>query len=109
MTDATVSSWIVTYRNAQSHDCTINLIREVVDKGYNITQVRLSPPSSTLLSLQADSFPRVVLRRYSRTSSRLSIQTLGHFPYHLIHGLFESRRFVPDRFGGEYRSEDHEG
>ncbi|GAA5934946.1 ribonuclease H2 catalytic subunit RNH201 [Sporobolomyces koalae] len=24
--------------NAQSHDCTINLIREVVDKGYNIKQ-----------------------------------------------------------------------
>ena len=28
------------YRNAQSHDTTINLIHEVRQRGYNVTQVR---------------------------------------------------------------------
>ena len=33
-------SMAAVHRNAQSHDVTINLIREVVERGYHVKEVR---------------------------------------------------------------------
>lgn len=58
-------------RNAQSHDATIQLIQDVVQRGYNLTQVRsiLLHPLAALSTFSVATELRIVV--YCRSSSTL--------------------------------------
>ncbi|GAA5864234.1 hypothetical protein JCM8547_001302 [Rhodosporidiobolus lusitaniae] len=95
--------------NAQSHDATINLIREVLEKGYNLKEAYVDTvgPAADYQSKLSSLFPTVSFTVTSKADALFPIVSAASIVAKITRDrVLEEWEFAEEGFGGEDETEE---